>query len=84
MVCEYIYRFCQENKLHPHQYTLKDKYIKLGYGKNLVFTIEEMAGRICRAYNSFNREVELAFKLMQELKGKETYVLLENDLPDNY
>ena len=27
-------------------------------------------------------DVKLAFKLMQELKGKETYVLLENDLPD--
>ncbi len=27
-------------------------------------------------------DVKLAFKLMQELKDKETYVLLENDLPD--
>lgn len=27
-------------------------------------------------------DVKVAFKLMQELKGKETYVLLENDLPD--
>ena len=27
-------------------------------------------------------DVKIAFKLMQELKGKETYVLLENDLPD--
>lgn len=27
-------------------------------------------------------DVKIAFKLMQELKGKETFVLLENDLPD--
>ena len=27
-------------------------------------------------------DVKLAFPLMQELAGKETYVLLENDLPD--
>lgn len=27
-------------------------------------------------------DVKLAFPLMQQLKGKETYVLLENDLPD--
>ena len=27
-------------------------------------------------------DVKVAFKLMQELKDKETYVLLENDLPD--
>lgn len=27
-------------------------------------------------------DVKIAFQLMQELKGKETYVLLENDLPD--
>lgn len=66
MICEYIYRFCQESKLHPHQYTLKDKYLILGYGDKLLFTVESLAGRICRAYNSFNREVELAFRLIQE------------------
>lgn len=27
-------------------------------------------------------DVKIAFQLMQELKGKDTYVLLENDLPD--
>ena len=27
-------------------------------------------------------DVKIAFELMQKLKGKETYVLLENDLPD--
>ena len=27
-------------------------------------------------------DVKEAFQLMQKLKGKETYVLLENDLPD--
>ena len=66
LVCEYIYRFCKASETHPHQYTLKDHYVKLGYGEKLLFTIEAIAGRICRAYNSFNREVELAFRLMQE------------------
>ena len=27
-------------------------------------------------------DVKVAFKLMHELKDKQTYVLLENDLPD--
>ena len=66
MVCEYVYCFCEESAPQSHQYVLKDEYIKLGYGNKLSFSIETLAGRICRAYNSFNREVELAFRLMQE------------------
>jgi len=66
MLCEYMYHFCKETTPHSHKYMLKDEYIELGYGNNLSFSIEALAGRICRAYNSFNREVELAFRLMQE------------------
>lgn len=29
-------------------------------------------------------DVKVAFRLMRELKGKDTYVLLENDLPDTF
>ena len=43
-------------------------------------------GLMNKKYNRKNihviNDVKIAFKLMQELKGKETYVLLENDLPD--
>ncbi|MBE6144499.1 MAG: UDP-N-acetylmuramoyl-tripeptide--D-alanyl-D-alanine ligase [Firmicutes bacterium] len=43
-------------------------------------------GLMNKKYNKDNihiiNDVKVAFKLMQELKGKETYVLLENDLPD--
>ena len=43
-------------------------------------------GLMNKKYNKKNihiiNDVKVAFKLMQELKGKETYVLLENDLPD--
>ncbi len=43
-------------------------------------------GLMSKNYNEKNihiiNDVKVAFKLMQELKGKETYVLLENDLPD--
>ena len=43
-------------------------------------------GLMNKNYNKDNihiiNDVKVAFKLMQELKGKETYVLLENDLPD--
>lgn len=66
LFCEYMYRFCKKSEKYPHKYSLKDKYVELGYGENLLFTVEALAGRICRAYNSFNREVELAFRLMQE------------------
>ena len=66
MFCEYMYHFCKESEIHPHKYVLKDKYIEQGYGEKLLFSADVLAGRICRAYNSFNREVELAFRLMQE------------------
>lgn len=43
-------------------------------------------GLLSKDYNEKNihiiNDVKIAFKLMQELKGNETYVLLENDLPD--
>lgn len=78
MICEYIYRFCQESKIHPHYYTLKDKYLMLGYGDKLLFTVDSLAGRICRAYNSFNREVELAFRLMQEKELSVRYSFKED------
>lgn len=43
-------------------------------------------GLMNKKYNTKNihiiNDVKVAFKLMQELKEKETYVLLENDLPD--
>ena len=64
LACEYIYRFCEESKELPHYYKLKTKY-QQDYS-NILFTLEELTGRICRAYNSFNREVELAFRLMEE------------------
>lgn len=43
-------------------------------------------GLISKKYNKKNihviNDVKIAFKLIRELKGKETYALLENDLPD--
>jgi UDP-N-acetylmuramoyl-tripeptide--D-alanyl-D-alanine ligase len=43
-------------------------------------------GLMVKDYNEKNihviNDVKIAFELMQKLKGKETYVLLENDLPD--
>lgn len=62
--CEYVYRFCEKSKELPHYYKLKTEY-QQDYS-NILFTLEELTGRICRAYNSFNREVELAFRLMEE------------------
>ena len=44
---------------------LKEEYKEQGYS-SCFFTIEALAARICRAYNSFNREVELGFRLLQE------------------
>lgn len=43
-------------------------------------------GLVSKGFNKKNihiiNDVKMAFPLMQELAGKETYVLLENDLPD--
>ena len=43
-------------------------------------------GLIAKGFKEKNifiiNDVKVAFKLMHQLKGKETYVLLENDLPD--
>ena len=65
MVCEYAYRFCTQEKEKGTFYTLKEEYKEHGYS-TCFFTIEALAARICRAYNSFNREVELGFRLLQE------------------
>ena len=46
---------------------IKDGLLEKGYKKEHIHVIND---------------VRLAFSLMQELQGKDTYVLLENDLPD--
>lgn len=45
------------------KYQLKRDYIV--DGKNILFTIEELKGRICRAYNSYHREVDLLLQLFE-------------------
>ena len=63
---------------------LKEAFIKEGLNFNnlkaIVLTHQDIdhVGTLKDIIN----DVKVAFKLMQELKGKETYVLLENDLPD--
>lgn len=65
MVCEYVYRFCTQKKGKGNFYMLKNEYKNAGYS-GCFFTVEGLAGRICRAYNSFIREVELLFRFFQE------------------
>ena len=65
LTCEYVYRFCEPSIIREHYYSFKPEYKQQGYS-TLLFTLEELTGRICRAYNSFNREVELAFRIMED------------------
>lgn len=59
LINNYINTYCEKisDKL-----TLKKAYIK---DKNIIFNKEDLMGRICRAYNSYNREVELLAKLIK-------------------
>lgn len=65
MTCEYILRFCTESKVKKHCYKLSEKYKLLGFSSP-TFSVDELAARIGRAYNSFNREIELCFRLFKE------------------
>lgn len=66
---EYISEVCDEVILVGEMQTkpIYDGLMNKKYDKNKIHIIND---------------VKIAFKLMQELKEKETYVLLENDLPD--
>lgn len=66
---EYISEVCDEVILVGESQTkpIYDGLMNKKYSKDKIHVIND---------------VKIAFKLMQELKGKETYVLLENDLPD--
>ena len=68
MICEYINHFCVRKKGKGNFYTLKNEYKNnkdIRYS-GCFFTIEALAGRISRAYNSFIREIELLFRFFQE------------------
>lgn len=54
-------------KVHT-KYQLKSEYIS--GNKNLLFKIEDLKGRICRAYNSYHREVDLLLQLINRYGDK--------------
>lgn len=60
MVKNYIRFFCEKNE---NGYYIKEKYAE---SELFYFNYKAIAGRVCRAYNSFNREVDLLFQLFQE------------------
>ena len=76
----------------------KEFELNMEFGKNIADVCDEVIlvgetktkaiyeGLINKGYDKKHihviNDVKIAFNLMQELKDKETYVLLENDLPD--
>lgn len=63
---EYINTFCVKNP--DGTYKFKDKY--LISTSNLIFNKNDLIGRIFRAYNSYNRELDLLLQLREKFKGK--------------
>ena len=68
MVTKYLQFFCTtiENNEDPDLviYGLKPYFATKG--QYLGFTKKQLGSRICRAYNSFNRELELLYRLFQQ------------------
>lgn len=62
----YIKTFCIQNE--DGTYSLKEQF--LNKQKNITFQINELEARIARAYNSFNRELELLANLSVFYKDK--------------
>lgn len=60
-VCWYMSLFCEQ--VDHLTYSLKDKYLN---SEKFKFNYNEIAARLCRAYNSFNREIELLARLFEE------------------
>lgn len=75
-LCEsYERRYCEETKDGHLQ--LKKDYIN---GKNIQFTRNELQGRICRAYNSYHREVDILLQLIESYgKDYDFYYSFEED-----
>jgi hypothetical protein len=60
MVNKYIKFFCEKDE---NGYHIKSKYAE---SELFYFNYKAIAGRVCRAYNSFNREVDLLFQLFKD------------------
>ncbi len=61
----YKKKYCKTNKNGLLQ--LKDEFVE---DKNIEFKEEELFGRICRAYNSFHREVDFLLQLIEKYGDK--------------
>lgn len=67
-------RYCKKSpnsKPNLKLYRIKPQYMKDGW--TFSFTYEQLAGRICRAYNSYVREIELDTRLLQRKDIKVIY-----------
>ena len=77
---KYIEMFFIEDK---KGYRLKEQFIteyddnKYNI-RNRIFTYKQILGRVCRAYNAFNREIDLMLQLFQE-PDIETYYSFQDD-----
>jgi hypothetical protein len=61
LLCDiYIKSYCV--KKGDSDYSIKPEYTD---NPNVIFTESSIQGRICRSYNSFNRELELLFQLIE-------------------
>lgn len=74
IINEYLSRYCEEvqnSKINLKLYRMKSQYRENGY--YFYFTYEQLAGRICRAYNSYVRELDLELRLSQRKDLKSIY-----------
>ena len=71
MVNKYIKFFCEKDE---YGYYIKDNFSECA---KFYFNLKALTGRICRAYNSFNREIDLLLRLFQEddIKAKYSFYL---------
>lgn len=70
----YLSLYCEEapnSKPNLKLYRIKPQHMK--NGSTFSFTYEQLAGRICRAYNSYIREVDLNIRLLQRKDIKVIY-----------
>lgn len=73
----YLDMFCKKK---GNKYTFKEDYLVSEH--NIEFYRDELAGRILRGYNSYNREIELFFKLKEKLSDMKVEYNLKKDLLD--
>ena len=52
---------------YKEKYCLKERYIENKDDEIKYFTYKQILGRVCRAYNAFNREIDLMLQLSQEV-----------------